>query len=97
MWGPRSVCRRVGRNPVVGAALSFPFSFPSASWREEVPGEHGPSSAAALAASGFPSAPLLSPSPLPPLPSRQPTCCDLWEGLTQGSETGKFPVYTRIP
>lgn len=42
---------------------------------------------------------------LPPPPSpnvllslyRQPACCDLWASAVRGSQTGKFPVYTRIP
>lgn len=28
---------------------------------------------------------------------RQPACCDLWVSTVRGSQTGKFPVYTRIP
>lgn len=46
----------------------------------------------------------LSPqSPAPPSPNtllslyRQPACCDLWVSTARGSQTGKFPVYTRIP
>lgn len=82
--------------PVLAIALSFPFSFPSASWREKVPGEPSPwarppsQRLASLCLAALPLAPF-------PLPSRQPTHCDLWEGLAQGSQTGKFPVYTRIP
>ena len=83
---------------LLASALSFPLSFPSASVEAEgarrtLSSQHSP----ARPATSFPSAWLLAPSPLPPLPSRQPTCCDLWEGLAQGSQTGKFPVYTRIP
>lgn len=42
-------------------------------------------------------------SPPPPSPNvllslyRQPACCDLWVSTARGSQTGKFPVYTRIP
>lgn len=45
----------------------------------------------------------LPPAPAPPSPNvllslyRQPACCDLWVSAAQGSQTGKFPVYTRIP
>lgn len=41
--------------------------------------------------------------PAPPSPNvllslyRQPACCDLWVSTARGSQTGKFPVYTRIP
>lgn len=41
--------------------------------------------------------------PAPPSPNvllslyRQPACCDLWVSTAWGSQTGKFPVYTRIP
>ena len=96
----RSVCWQAGRSPVVASCrCSFFSSFFSRRFVEaEGAGrtqssQHSPTGPA----TGFPSAWLLAPSPLPPLPSRQPTCCDLWEGLAQGSQTGKFPVYTRIP
>lgn len=56
-----------------------------------------PPSTSTLASGWHPSVSGSLPSAFPPLQSQHLTCCDLWEGLAQGSQTGKFPVYTRIP
>lgn len=81
----------------VAAALSFPLSLPGTLWRGRRPESvvlPAPRPSQGLASPLFGCPP---PQPLRRLPRRQPACCDLWEDLARGSQTGKFPVYTRIP
>lgn len=51
---------------LLAAALSFPLSFPGASWRQKVPGGHGPPSTAPPGLR--PASPLLGCSPPRPFP-----------------------------